>query len=68
MNREQSFDVKNLSSRKLCELLSTESRRDLSNLQQQLAMQELVLRRHYLEQQGNLHAASGPHQQQFYHH
>jgi hypothetical protein len=55
MNRQTLFDVKNLSSRKLWELLSTDDCLGLSYQQQQLATQELLLRRHYLEQLETLH-------------
>ncbi len=50
MNRKNPFDVKNLSSRKLWELLSTDDCLGLNYQQQQLATHELLLRRHYLEQ------------------
>ena len=50
MNRHTLFDVKNLSSRKLWELLSTDECLGLNYQQQQLANQELRLRQHYLEQ------------------
>jgi hypothetical protein len=50
MNKQTLFDVKNLSSRKLWELLSTDECMGLNYQQQQLANQELLLRQHYLEQ------------------
>ena len=50
MNKQKTFDVKNLSSRKLWELLSTDDCLALNYPQQQLAIQELLLRKHYLEQ------------------
>ena len=50
INKQTPFDVKNLSSRKLWELLSTDDCVDLNYQQQQLATHELLLRRHYLEQ------------------
>jgi hypothetical protein len=50
INKQTLFDVKNLSSRKLWELLSTDDCLDLSYQQKQRATHELLLRRHYLEQ------------------
>ena len=55
MNYMSSIDVKNLSSRKLWELVSTGR---LPQVQQCLAEQELVLRRRHLEQLGCLHPGS----------
>ncbi len=50
VNKKNLFDVKNLSSRKLWELLSTDDCLALNYQQQLLAIRELLLRRHYLEQ------------------
>jgi hypothetical protein len=50
MNKQTLFDVKNLSSRKLWELLSTDECTGLSYQQQQLATRELLVRQHYLAQ------------------
>lgn len=50
MNKPSLFDVKNLSSRKLWELLSSDDCLELNYQQQLLATRELLLRRHYLEQ------------------
>ena len=56
MNSAPTIDVKNLSSRKLWELVATDC---LPQPQQHMAEQELSLRRHYLEQLGSLHTANG---------
>lgn len=50
MNKPSLFDVKNLSSRKLWELLSSDDCLALNYPQQLLATRELLLRGHYLEQ------------------
>jgi hypothetical protein len=55
MDSRQTIDVKNLSSRKLWELVSTGR---LPPAQLQLAEQELLLRRRHLDHLGNLHPAS----------
>ena len=55
MSSIPTIDVKNLSSRKLWELVAAEC---LPQPQQQMAEQELSLRRHYLEQLGSLHTAN----------
>ncbi|MCB1704123.1 MAG: hypothetical protein KDI17_04625 [Halioglobus sp.] len=55
MNDPQSIDVKNLSSRKLWELVHA---MQLPQAQHCLAEQELLLRRRYLEHSGNLHPSS----------
>lgn len=51
----QTLDVKNLSSRKLWELVNAGN---LSQHQQQQVEAELLLRRQYLETLGSLHPAS----------
>ena len=51
----QGLDVKNLSSRKLFELLSVEDTHALNQKQLQSVMQELVLRKHYLIELNNLY-------------
>ena len=61
INKQAQFDVKNLSSRKLWELLSTDDCLGLSYQQQQLATQELLLRRHYLQQLETLQLKLQPH-------
>lgn len=64
MHNLQTIDVKNLSSRKLWELVSIGR---LEQLEQELAEQELLLRRRHLDLSGSLHPASNqiqhPHQQ-----
>lgn len=62
MIKETVFDVKNLSSRKLWELLNTDDSLDLDYYQLQLTEQELKLRGHYRQQLEQLD------QQQFYYH
>lgn len=60
MHNLHTIDVKNLSSRKLWELVSTGR---LEQIQQELAEQELLLRRRHLDQLGSLHPASDLHRQ-----
>lgn len=55
MNSRETIDVKNLSSRKLWEIVSIGR---LPPAQLQLAEQELLLRRRHLDHLGNLHPAS----------
>jgi len=55
MSSSQSFDARNLSSRKLWELVRTGK---LPRAQQQMVEQELLLRRNHLESLGSLHPAS----------
>lgn len=52
MKESDTIDVKNLSSRKLWELVRATR---LPQTQQQLAEQELLLRRRYLESSGSLY-------------
>ena len=59
MHKLHTIDVKNLSSRKLWELVSTGR---LEPFHQELAEQELLLRRRHLDQLGSLHPASKLHQ------
>ncbi len=54
-NERQTIDVKNLSSRKLWELVNTLS---LPSGQRQSAEAELLMRRRHLEHAGSLHPAS----------
>jgi hypothetical protein len=61
VNSMQTYDVKHLSSRKLWELVSIGA---LTKGQQQLAEQELILRRRHLDQSGTLYQASNLNQQQ----
>ncbi|CAA0094382.1 Uncharacterised protein [Halioglobus japonicus] len=65
MNSRQTIEVKNLSSRKLWELVSTGR---LPPAQLQLAEQELLLRRRHLDHRGNLHPASAVEPQSLHHH
>lgn len=66
MNRQDEFDVKNLSSRKLWELLSKD-RFEMSYDQQQQAENELLLRGHYRQELQQLTQESDLNQQQFHH-
>jgi len=50
-----SVELRNLSSRKLWEMVNSGN---LPQREQELAEQELLLRRHHLEKRGSLHPAS----------